>query len=306
MNRVVITGPTGAIGIALINKMIEKNIEVLAICRKNSNRIERIPKHPLVRVIECDLSELAVLEIDEIDEKPYDVFYHFAWAATIGDGRNDMQLQLRNVAYALDAVHLAKRLHCHTFIGAGSQAEYGRVEGKLKDTTPTFPENGYGMAKLCAGQMTRVECQKLGIRHIWTRVLSVYGPYDGESTMISSTIKKLLQGEKPSLTKSEQQWDYLYSADAANAMFLLGEKGLDGEIYCIGSGNVASLRSYVEIMRDCIHPDLPLGFGEVPYSDKQVMYLCADIEKLTRDTGFVPAVDFAEGIQYTIDWMRSL
>ncbi len=59
------------------------------------------------------------------------------------------------------------------FIGAGSQAEYGRVEGKLNSQVPAFPENGYGMAKLCAGQMTRIQCESWE-SDIWTRILSVY------------------------------------------------------------------------------------------------------------------------------------
>ena len=82
----------------------------------------------------------------------------------------------------------AKTARCQVFIGAGSQAEYGRVEGVLTAQTPCFPENGYGMAKLCAGQMSRVECQTLGMAHIWTRILSVYGPHDGPATMILSLI----------------------------------------------------------------------------------------------------------------------
>ena len=61
----------------------------------------------------------------------------------------------------MDAVNLAHRLGCEFFIGAGSQAEYGRVEGKLNAQVPTNPENGYGMAKLCAGQMSRVDSAKI-------------------------------------------------------------------------------------------------------------------------------------------------
>ena len=302
MKRVVITGATGAIGMALINRCISKNTEVLVICRSNSARRNRIPQHPMVHVVECDLCDLKNLEISSLGN--FDVFYHFAWAATIGEGRNDTFLQLKNVEYTLNAVELAQRLGCHTFVGAGSQAEYGRFEGMLSDTTPTFPENGYGIAKLCAGQMSKIECEKRGIRHIWTRILSVYGPYDGEKTMIQSVIRTLLKGEKPQLTPGEQKWDYLYSGDAAEAMYLLGDRGKDGQIYCIGSGQARPLRQYVEQLRDYIDTTLELGFGEISYGQKQVMYLCADVTKLTQDTGFIPKTDFAEGIKNTISWVK--
>ena len=97
-------------------------------------------------------------------------------------------------------------------------------------------------------------------------------------------------------------WDYLYCEDAANALLLLAGHGRDGGIYPIGSGIARPLREYIEIIRDEIDPDLPLGFGEVPYSDKQVMHLCADISDLQRDTGFEPEVGFREGIQNTIKY----
>lgn len=56
------------------------------------------------------------------------MMFHFGWMGTTGAARNDMDLQCRNIAYTIDAVRLAQRFGCKTFIGAGSQAEYGRTE----------------------------------------------------------------------------------------------------------------------------------------------------------------------------------
>lgn len=301
--KVVITGPTGAIGIALVKECVARQIEVLAICHKDSQRIGRLPKSPMVQVLELDLQDYREFQPDT-EQTDYEVFYHFAWNGTIGDVRNDMDVQHANVGYALDAVSLAKRFGCHTFIGAGSQAEYGRVEGKLCASTPAFPENGYGIAKLCAGQMTRIACEQVGLKHMWVRILSVYGPYDGEKTMITGTIRKLLAKEVPEFTKGEQQWDYLYSGDAAKAMYLLAEKGKDGKIYCLGSGNARPLAEYIKILRDAVDEKAPLALGAIPYANKQVMYLCADIEELQADTGFVPGTDFEEGIRQTVAWIK--
>ena len=120
-----------------------------------------------------------------------------------------------------------------------------------------------------------------------------------------SLIRQLLHGDRPALTKGEQMWDYLYSEDAAAAMMMLAEKGVDGKVYPIGSGNARPLREYIEIIRDEIDPKLPLGFGEVEYSPKQVMHLCADISELKEDTGFEPAVSFEEGARRTIEYVRA-
>lgn len=302
--RVVITGPTGAIGIALINECISHQIEVLAVCHKKSGRICRIPLSPLVYILELDLQEYGDFEPTE-EMGSYDIFYHFAWNGTVGDARNDMRLQHENVGYALDAVNLAYKLGCHTFVGAGSQAEYGRTKGDLSAETAAFPENGYGIAKLCAGQMTKIACRQLGMQHIWTRILSVYGPNDGEKTMIISTIRKLLKGEVPEFTKGEQKWDYLFCEDAARAMRLIGEKGRNGKIYCIGSGMAYPLATYIYQLRDAVDPGMELAVGALPYGEKQLMYLCADISELKKDTGFEPEVDFETGIQKTVDWVKA-
>lgn len=304
MKRVIITGPTGAIGLALIQMLVEKDIEVVAVCHCNSHKINRIPISDKVKIVECNLNEIS--HLPDMLNGHFDIFYHFAWEGTTGVCRDRVDMQMKNIQYTLDAVEVAGILGCTRFIGAGSQAEYGRYEGKLNAEIPAFPESGYGIAKLCAGQLSRLRCAQLGIHHIWTRILSVYGPYDGERTLIMSLISQFLKGQKPSCTKGEQIWDYIYSKDAAAAFYALGEKGQDGKIYCIGSGEGQPLADYIKIIRDAIDPQLKIGMGDVPYGDRQVMFLCSDISELIEDTGFVPAYSFEEGIVETIEWVRSL
>ena len=302
LKKVVISGATGSIGMALISRLVKNNIEVLVLYRKDSLRVNRIPNHPLVRKEICSLAEMSDFELKSDDK--YDAFYYFAWEGTFGNSRNDMYLQNQNIKYTLDAVRLAKRLGCQTFIGAGSQAEYGRVEGKLTPDTAVFPENGYGIAKLCAGKMSRILCEQLGVRHIWTRILSVYGPMDNQNSLTMSTIIKLMNGEQTHFTRGEQVWDFLYSEDAANAFYLLGEKGISGKTYCLGSGTACLIKDAVMEIINQINPNVKTGIGDLPYPKNQVMFLCADIERLTTDTGFVPMVSFKDGISKTIKWYK--
>lgn len=302
MNKVIITGATGVIGIALIKRLIEENIEVTVVCHRSSNRKKCIPDSKYVKVVECDLNELQ--NLGHILDKDYDVFYHLAWACTTGEDRNNISAQIDNVRYTIDAVETAKKLGCYKFIGAGSQAEYGRYDGKLNSSVPTFPENGYGIAKLCAGQMSRIRCEQLEIEHVWTRVLSVYGPYDGSGTLVISLIRALLSGEKMPCTEGKQIWDYIYADDAAEAFYLLGLKGKNGKTYCIGSGEERPLKEYVEDIRGYINPSADIGFGVIPYSENAVMHLCADISELQTDTGFIPAYSFRKGIQKTTEWVK--
>jgi len=300
MKSAVITGATGAIGIALIKKLIREKVKVLVLIHRNSERNKYIPNSPLVKMVECDLQQICDYRVPS--NQQYDVFYHFAWSG--GYERNNVDLQYRNIKYTLDAVRLASEFHCNTFIGAGSQAEYGLSDNKLNGMSPTFPKNAFGASKLYAGHMSRFLAQELGMRHIWTRILSVYGPYDGERTMLVSAIKKTLNGQKTSFTRCEQNWDYLYSDDAAEAMYLIGLKGIDGKIYPVGSGNSLPLKEYIDILQKVLNKEIT-GIGDIPYSAHQVMNLCADITELTNDTGFVPKTAFIEGIKETVRWVST-
>lgn len=288
MSGVVISGPTGAIGMALIKKCIEDGRNVLAICHRGSKRIKQIPNSEFVKVVEASLDEYCNLFMENKPEEEYDTFIHLAWNGTFGDTRNDMSLQVENIKYTLDACDLAKRLGCNVFLGAGSQAEYGRVNEPLRPDTPTFPENGYGMAKLAAGQMSRIKCEQLGLKHIWARILSVYGPYDGENTMIMSSLRKMLNNEETHFTAGEQMWNYLYSEDAAKLILYFSDQGGNGKIYCIGSRRARPLKEFIREMYEVTECTAKIGLGKIPYKDSQVMCLVLsdDNEYLSNEVPF--------------------
>ena len=301
MKKIVVNGAGSMLGLNLIEYAIKQNVEVIAIVRENSSKIRLLPKSKLVNVVECNLENICKLELKNDN---YDAFYHFAWAGTTGEDRNNMQLQTANIKYTIDAIEFANRIGCKRFIGAGSQAEYGRVEGKITPKTSVNPENGYGIAKLASGLMGKILSEKLGIEFIWTRILSVYGKYNNENTMIMASIKNMLDGKEMKYTKAEQMWDYLYAEDAAKALYLIGKKGKAGSVYCIGSGKAKPLYEYITEMKNQINPSLELKFGEIEYSKNQVMNLVADITSLTEDTGFMPEISFEEGIKRTINWYK--
>ena len=100
MKRVIITGPTGAIGMALIRKYTEMEAEVTAVCHRGSRRLSRIPVSDRVRVVECSLDEMKTLP--DLLEGRYDVFIHLAWACTAGEGRNDTDAQTHKKSFYND------------------------------------------------------------------------------------------------------------------------------------------------------------------------------------------------------------
>lgn len=291
------------IGTALIKECIKKGIEVYAVIRASSGKKMRLPESEKLHMVDCSLEELEALP-QKITEK-CDTFYHIAWGNT-GENRNSStELQSRNIAYTLAAVKTAHALGCRRFIGAGSQAEYGPMDvDKISPDSPVNPTTPYGAAKLASGQLARMLCKELGMECIWPRIFSVYGIYEKETTMVASGLRKMLAGENTSFTPALQRWDYLFSADAGRAYYLIGEKGKDGAVYCVGSGRAAPLKDYIEIMAELTGAE-ETGIGARPYPEGAVMNLCADISSLTADTGFVPEYTFREGIRETITWLKT-
>ena len=101
IRKVAMTGGTGPIGLALIRRLTQEGIDVTLLARKVSVKRAYLPtNNPLLRVINCDLSELCQIEIKEND---FDVFFHLGWANTNADQRDDYEQQLINVRYAADA-----------------------------------------------------------------------------------------------------------------------------------------------------------------------------------------------------------
>ncbi len=301
MQRAVITGATGAIGNALIACLKNAGMDVNVVVRKGSPRNSGILSDKNIKVIECGLENIRTIK-DTVGK--CDVFFHLGWTDTDKDGRNSAEKQRKNINYTLAAVEAAASVGCSVFVGAGSQAEYGRYNVPICEDFALKPETEYGRAKAEACVKSRELCLKTGIRHVWPRIFSVYGPHDAESTLIIYLIRTLLKGEKPALSACTQTWDYLYSADCAGALMLLAEKGRDGEIYNIGGGKGCNLLKYVNIIRDLIDPAAELGIGELHAGPKGLQNLTADISKLCNDTGFKPEIAFEEGIKKTIEWVR--
>ncbi|MCL2301214.1 MAG: NAD-dependent epimerase/dehydratase family protein [Firmicutes bacterium] len=299
INSAIITGGTGMLAMALERLLAGKGIAVTLLVRPGSPRLGQLDVSPGTKVVECDLKDLHALEAGS-----HDAFYHFGWDGTFGPARDNAALQCGNIRHTLDAVELAARLGCGVFVGAGSQAEYGRADGVLTASTPCNPETGYGIAKLAAGRLSRIACGQLGVRHVWARVLSAYGPGDNTQTMMMSCVRSLMKGERMAFTKGEQRWDYLYCDDAAMGFYLMGLRGRDGAVYPLASGKPRSLAEYIFAARDVVNPAMEVGLGELAYPPGQVMRLEADTSALVHDTGFASSVPFERGVSLTANWLK--
>ena len=315
MKDVIITGATGMIGSAVTKIMLEKGINVTAIVRPMSENLEYLEElvetdekrienseYGVLRLFDCELSELRTLR-DKLGWE-HDAFFHFGWSHTFGPGRNNVSKQEVNIKATIDAVHLAYETGCKTFVGAGTQAEFGIANAKLSDELPKDPKTGFGIAKLAACRLSQLECANLGIRHVWGRILSCYGPGDNESTMVMSAINAMLRGEKIDFAPAEQIWDYIYVDDLAKAFIALAANGKDQKCYTVGTGESRPLYDYIYAIRDAIDPNMETGIEDRDYKNENMTILEADITDLVADTGFVPEISFEDGIKRTVEWVK--
>lgn len=302
MRNVVITGGTGFIGAAIVRELLAAGAGVTVLVRQDSDltRLAGLSGVTIVRYAALHSAET----IAALGTTSYDAFVHCAWQGVGGKDRNAAFQVKDNLVLTLDAVELAAAIGCRQWVGLGSQAEYGNQNRRLSEDAALLPTTLYGKAKLAAGIAALALCEARGIDGAWLRVFSTYGPGDAPGWFIPFVTQEFLAGRKPTLTKCEQQWDYLYVADAARAVVAVIDRAAAG-VFNLGSGAARPLVEYVEAIRNLLGSDLTPEYGAVPYRPDQVMHLEADISKLTAQTGWRPTVALPAGIAATVEFERN-
>lgn len=297
MQNVVVTGATSMIGVALIEEAIENNINVYAIVRPDTARIERLPKSESIHIIYSNLDGLKDVQIPT----PCDVLYHFAWTGTTKEQRDDPLINEKNIRYTLDAVELAHKSGCKKFVGAGSQAEYGPVDGIIDVNTKFAPVLSYGISKYAAGKLSRKLCDEYGIIHIWGRIFSVYGRWDNKNTLLKYAIMQFKKGEKAYFSSGKQKWNYLFERDAGRMFLAMGAKIKYSKELIIASDETRSLREFIEILcREMKCRDLCV-FEDSEMIDEKICGINPDVSKTTKALNIHKFIQFKDGINMMID-----
>ena len=81
----------------------------------------------------------------------------------------------------------------------------------------------------------------------------------------------------------------------------MAEKGHNGAVYVLGNGQTIRLKKCVEVIKEELHSDVHIEYGVIPYYADQVMFMQADIEALTADTGWRPQTPFRQGIRKLLE-----
>lgn len=296
--KAIITGADGFIGRHLTEYLKKKDYDIYAVVYKTSymQQIERESNG--IHYISCDLNN--ILKYEKLFPDDIYIMFHFAWNGVKPELRENLDVQLSNIAITIKCLEFAEKKGIKRFLYPGSTNEYLYYGKPLNDDAIPSPKDAYGSVKVALKYISSQFAKKRKITFLYTVITGIYASDRRDNNVIFYTIDKLLKGEKPSLTKLEQLWDYVYVDDVVKALYLVAEHGKEDVVYAIGHGDNWSLRKYIEIIRNIINPNLPLGIGEKSYTDSKLPSSCIDLSNITRDTGFVPDVDFEDGIECVI------
>lgn len=305
MDTVLLTGASGFVGINLCRVLHAKGIKTYAVFRREGSYNDELRTMNNVIPVFCDLNKITELS-ERIHCNSIDTVFHLAWAGVSGNTRGDYERQLSNIDYTLRLLSVIKELGCKRFVGVGSTAEIDAYNAAVTDGVCPNLVSMYGISKMATHFMTKVICNELGMEHIWGIIGNVYGVGDKSNNFINFATKLIMSEDEAKFTLGEQNYDFVYITDVAQALFYLGENGYDKCSYYIGSGQPRKLKDYIVSIRDYVNPRKKLELGAIPFNGVSADIKSFSIDKLMVDTGFTPEVPFESGIKKTVNWLRGI
>ncbi len=193
------------------------------------------------------------------------------------------------------------------FLQVSTDEVYGSLgkTGLFTETTPLAPNSPYSASKTSADLLLLAYHHTFGFPVVVTRCSNNYGPYQFPEKLIPLFVTNLLEGKKvPVYGDGMQIRDWIHVDDHCRAILTVIEKGLDGEVYNIGSENeqyninitklilkhLGKNESYIEHVTDRLGHDRRYAI---------------DSTKTKQQLGWQAQVDFEEGLRQTIEWYIS-
>lgn len=288
--RAVVSGASGFLGVHLVEELLRRGWTVFGIIRPNSPHTNRLPEHENFCAITLDFADISRVS-DFVGH--CDGFFHLAWAGIRGSARNDREIQQNNLKNSIAALKAAAKMNCEFFMTSGSQAELGANSSDGRESAICAPTCEYGKAKAEFLEISRNFTAENRIRLVWSRIFSLYGKYDFDGSLINTALRKMSNNEPVPLSPCTQMWNFLNVRDAAEAIAEITLRGFDG-IVNIADITSNPLRCYIIKMREILHSESELRFGEIPFPSTGAVELRPDTSLMQRY--FTPKIPFEEGI----------
>jgi dTDP-glucose 4,6-dehydratase len=211
-----------------------------------------------------------------------------------------------NVIGTHTLLEAARRNNLGTFIQISTDEVYGSItEGSWDESFPLLPNSPYAASKASGDLISQAFFRTYGIDVRITRCSNNYGPYQFPEKVIPLFITNLLRNKKvPLYGDGLNVRDWLHVTDHCRGIHLVFTKGKAGDIFNIGGGRELS---NIELTRVILSA---MGAGEESI-EKVTDRLGHDfryslnIEKIERELGYKPEINFDLGISQTIEWYKN-
>ena len=317
--RVLVTGATGLIGGALVERLLSVDgINVLALARNEAKARKAFCRHadnPRLSFIFTDIRDLKAEKLD------VDYIIHTA-CTTSSKAFSDTPVE--TILSTIDGMHkvleLARVNSVKGFVYLSTLEVYGTptTDDKISETTPSdlltsSPRSSYPEAKRLCENLGASYCSEYGVPVKTVRLCQTFGEgvdYN-DGRVFAEFARCVIEGRDIVLnTKGETKRSYLYLGDAVEAILTVLLRGASGEIY-----NAANESTYCSIYEMACAVADAFGGGKTsvrvnPVSDIQkfgyapTLKINLDCTKLAS-LGWSASVDLLGAYKKMIDYMRS-
>lgn len=205
--KILLTGASGFVGKQVFTKLLDKDVEVRVIVRKNKESFIR-DKNLNVEVIQTnDLFEESI-EWWKEHCKGIDTLIHVAWYTETGKYLQST----KNIDCLIGSLNLAKgaaKAGIRRFIGIGTCFEYDLYSGDISINTPLKPSTPYAKAKAELYTSLSQLLPSQSIEFCWCRLFYLFGEGEDERRLVPYIHKQLSKGKIVELTSGKQIRDFL-------------------------------------------------------------------------------------------------
>lgn len=258
--------------------------------------------------------ELRVLELIR-DSRP-DYIFHLAALSSVGRSwhypwetiSNNIRAQL-NILQALVTLDIRPRV-----LIVGSADQYGLVrpeDNPIDENTTLRPNNPYSVSKISQDMLGLQYFFSHQIPVVRVRPFNHIGPGQRRQFVAPDFASQIAQIEAGridpvmSVGNLEARRDFTDVRDVVRAYHLAITKGTPGEAYNIGTGQAHSIRELLDILLDLTEASIEVEQDPKRMRPSDVPLSVCDPDKLRKDTGWAPEIQFERSLADVLDeWRR--
>jgi GDP-4-dehydro-6-deoxy-D-mannose reductase len=314
--RVLITGITGFAGSHLAEYILAKHpdVRVFGFVRWRSRMDNIVHIQDKVELHEADIKDIVSLEKALADIKPDRIFHLAAQSFVPASWKLPAEtfainaIGQINLFEALLSLKLNPKIHI-----AGSSEEYGHVnpdEVPMKETNPLRPLSPYAVSKVAQDLLAYQYFKSYGMKTVRTRGFNHTGPRRGDVFVTSNFAKQIAEIEKRKkepvihVGNLEARRDFTDVRDIVRAYWLAAEKGVDGEVYNVGTGKAMAMKEMLDILLSLSKAKVKIKVDPERLRPSDVPILQSDSSKFVRLTGWKPQIPLEQTFKDLLNYWR--